>query len=108
MKLDWINIPLIEEETHEEIGSIQIHGRVEFCEVSEAPYFTISHYKLNDERFKFGTGPIDNTIMKMADKYWTAERLAELFDEEDSFASYRDAALADAAARRREYREQVL
>lgn len=108
MKLDWINIPQIEEETQEEIGSIQIHGRVEVCEYSDVPYFTITHYKLNDERFGFGSGPIDNTIMKMADNYWTAERLAKLFEEEDSFASYRDAALADAAARRREYREKVL
>lgn len=108
MKLDWINIPQIEEETHEEVGSIQIHGRVEVCESGDAPHFTITHYKLNDERFGYGRGPIDSTIQKMADKYWTADRLAELVNEDDDFSNYRQAALLDAQRRRSEYREQVL
>ena len=107
MKLDWINIPQIEEETHDELGSIKIYVRIEADE-NTAPYFTITHYKLNDDRFSFGRSfPFDNFIETAASRYWTAERMAEIVAHDDAFESQRAAALMDATRRRREYRETV-
>ena len=107
MKLDWINIPQIEEETHDELGSIKIYVRIEADE-NTSPYFTITHYKLNDDRFSFGRSfPFDNFIEAAAKRHWTAERMAELICHDDAFESHRAAALMDATRRRREYREKV-
>lgn len=107
MKLDWINIPQIEEETHDELGSIKIYVRIEADE-DTAPYFTITHYKLNNERFSFGrSSPFDSFIETSATRYWTAERMAEIVAHDDAFQSQRAAALMDATRRRRENRERV-
>jgi len=107
MKLDWINIPQIEEETHDELGSIKIYVRIEADE-DTAPYFTITHYKLNNKCFSFGrSSQFDSFIETSATRHWTAERMAEIVAHDDAFESHRAAALMDATRRRREYREKV-
>lgn len=107
MKTDWINLPQIEDETHEEVGSIKIFARIEADEDS-VPYVTITHYKLNNERFSFGRhSPFDSFIETAANRYWTAERLAEIVSHDDAFESQQAAALMDATRRRREHRERV-
>ena len=107
MKLDWINIPQIEEETHEEIGSIKIYVCIETDE-DMAPYLTITHYKLNNKRFLFGlSSPFDSFIETSATRHWTAERMAEIVAHDDAFHKQRAAAFMDATKQLREYQERV-
>jgi len=109
MKTDWINIPQIEEETHEEIGSIKIFVTINKDEFDEPPYFTITHYKINNDRLSFGRlPPLDNFVEAAANKYWHADRLDEIVNNDDAFEDHRMNLRIDAQRRRSEYREQVL
>lgn len=83
---DWINIPLIEEDHQIDLGELRIFATLEI-DYNGAPFYTVTHYTFRDQRFDYGIynpTKLDVQIEDAALRYWTDERIAQIFADHDA------------------------
>lgn len=96
------------DETEEFSGGMQIHVRIRW-DVECGVYFDLLAYDLGSEKIQAGYhSSVDRWAQKLADSYYTTDRLNEIVEHNDEFIVQQKIIHRDLEAHLREFRRGAL